>query len=48
MLEIIEYNSANLPKAEEELKAVDFLFDALGAFTDPKYQIQMAIDYALG
>ncbi|MDX8338915.1 GNAT family N-acetyltransferase [Draconibacterium sp. IB214405] len=47
MIETRIYNAINKPSNEEKLEIVDFLFDNLGEYGDPKPHIQKAIDYAL-
>lgn len=45
--QIEHYNIDHLPTPEEEKKMVNFLFKHLENYGDPKYQIQLCVDYAL-
>ncbi len=47
MLETIIFDSLNKPSEKEKIEIVDFLFDNLEQYGDPKNDIQKAIDYSL-
>lgn len=48
MITIAKYNQNNLPDSKEEKDIIQFLFQELEQYGDPKHQIQKAADYALG
>jgi [ribosomal protein S18]-alanine N-acetyltransferase len=47
MIETILYNSGSKPSENEKKQIIDFLFDHLEQFGDPKADIEKAIDFAL-
>ena len=48
MITIAKYNQNNQPDSIEEKEIIQFLFQELEQYGDPKNQIQKAADYALG
>lgn len=49
MIDIIHYHQDKLPSSkEEESQIANFLFEQLEKYGDPLYDIQKAMDYALG
>lgn len=46
MIDTIKYSKENKPSEREKNEVVDFLFDNLQQYGDPKYQIERAIDYS--
>jgi len=47
MFKLQLYNSGVLPKPDTKQQIVDFLFDQLDAYGDPRKDIEKAVDYAL-
>lgn len=47
MIQTIIFNTQNKPTEREKNEVVDFLFDNLQQYGDPKDQIKRAIDYSL-
>ncbi len=47
MQDIKFYNSINLPDEREKSELVDFLYNSLDEFGDPRADIEKAIDYSL-
>ncbi len=47
MLKIKEYDEFKLPSASEKEKLIDFLFNHLDEFGDPRADIEKSIDFAL-
>ena len=47
MLKIKEYDEFKLPSASEKEKLIDFLFNHLDEFGDPRTDIEKSIDFAL-
>ena len=41
------FNEQNKPSESEKSEVVDFLFDNLQEYGDPKHQIERAIDYSI-
>ena len=48
MIEIKTYSEKNTAPAETKVKIVDFLFDSLEQYGDPKNDIEKSISYAFG
>ncbi|MBF6596824.1 MAG: GNAT family N-acetyltransferase [Fermentimonas sp.] len=46
MIQTKIFNEQNKPSESEKSEVVDFLFDNLQEYGDPKYQIERAIDYS--
>lgn len=46
-MSIIIYDEKNPPKKEEKLQIINFLYENLEKYGDPKNQIEKAIDYSL-
>ena len=46
MIQTKIFNEQNKPSKSEKSEVVDFLFDNLQEYGDPKYQIERAIDYS--
>ena len=47
MIQTKVFNTANKPNLKEKNNLIDFLFDNLQEFGDPKSDIEKAVDYAL-
>lgn len=47
MIQTIVFNTTNKPSLKEKESLIDFLFDNLQEYGDPKSDIEKAVDYAL-
>ena len=47
MIQTIIFNTQNKPTGSEKSEVIDFLFENLQQYGDPKNQIERAIDYSL-
>ncbi|NLG39509.1 MAG: GNAT family N-acetyltransferase, partial [Fibrobacter sp.] len=47
MLKIKEFSELNLPSSSEKQELIDFLFNHLDEFGDPRADIEKSIDFAL-
>lgn len=48
MINISTYSEKNIPTEKMQVETVDFLFESLEQYGDPKLDIQKCLDYAFG